>query len=213
MTKVAYCISIEDEGSEIVFAESEEAATYLAYKIGTGGYSAEDLDQSQRIPEYDKYAAQGYVPIEVLYNDGWSFECSECGRTVSDSTGEDNYQEELAEWEADALAGEEAPPVYNPQFIDSSSLVFCSVSCKDKFYKESELKKTKKLKAKAYLEKRFPEITNIDIWGDFTKGDIIARFNFPGGKGSVKYDFKKPNTVMVNPDDLETWKEYSKVTK
>ena len=51
-----------------------------ARRLGAGEVGCdEDSDADiQRKPEYDQYAEEGKVPMYVLFDDGWRFECSSC---------------------------------------------------------------------------------------------------------------------------------------
>lgn len=66
---LAYYVTHDDYGGEIVFAESPQHL---------------DDPESPRAPKYDKFAELGYVPAKVLYEEGWDMFCSECEKSFSE---------------------------------------------------------------------------------------------------------------------------------
>lgn len=70
------CYHVQNKDAEhqqLVFAEKRSQAIL---KSEAYEWEGEYIGvQAIRKPEYDKYADQGYVPKQVLLNDGWWFEC------------------------------------------------------------------------------------------------------------------------------------------
>ena len=88
------CFHVEEtdgEHQQIVFAESRSKAIISSEAYEWSGRYIEV--RAIRKPDYDKYAEQGYVPKQVLLNDGWWFECHgrrEIGRCCKPLTNDDN---------------------------------------------------------------------------------------------------------------------------
>lgn len=76
MIKCFHVQNYEGDHQEHIFAESRGKAIAQSEAYGWDGEFTKV--QAVRKPEYDKYCSQGYVPKEVLLEDGWWFEC--CGR-------------------------------------------------------------------------------------------------------------------------------------
>lgn len=88
----------EEALHEIIFAETSGKAKYAseAYSM-----SREFTDlRAKRVPEFDQYAEQKKVPIDVMVANGWTFECTTCNYYADDNGlvfNEEIYCEECAE--------------------------------------------------------------------------------------------------------------------
>ncbi len=58
---------------QIIFADTKHEAIYQSDGYENGSEYIEM--RARRKKEWDKYAEQGFVPKEVLLEDGWWFEC------------------------------------------------------------------------------------------------------------------------------------------
>lgn len=82
--KKAYLVrsSMEDY-AEIIFAETPgKSKTQSSYDDDFIDISA------KRVPQFDSYRELGYVPKNILIEDGWWFTCDDCSEQVTD---EDDY--------------------------------------------------------------------------------------------------------------------------
>lgn len=67
--------TVDAEMHELVFAPRRSKAIQASEAYG----EIEWVDlRATRVPEFDRYAPQGFVPVEALLEHGWYFEC--CGR-------------------------------------------------------------------------------------------------------------------------------------
>jgi len=78
-----YCL----EENDIVFAETPGKAK--AQMMGEFGCDFTEMT-AKRIPEFDRYADAGHVPIQAMLDNDWYFYCYRCGEIVSKDTGEDD---------------------------------------------------------------------------------------------------------------------------
>jgi hypothetical protein len=72
MLKAFYTYDPDHEHCEIVFAGNRNLARQSCEARDWCDYI--DIG-ARRLPHFDKYAEQGYVPKEELLKDGWWFEC------------------------------------------------------------------------------------------------------------------------------------------
>lgn len=200
----AYYIGIEDEG-EIVFAKSEKEAKQQVWKIGMGGY--DEVDSCIRKPEFDKFADLGYVPLKEKFEAGWwGIECWGCKREISDSAI-DNYEDELAEWEADHYEREFPPKSYNPQF-EGENLSFCCIDCQTKWHESIDNLKKLKLDTQFILESKYPDCTIQYAGGNHGSQTVLFDLIVPGLQYKVTYESNHPDAMLVSKCDVEAWKQY-----
>jgi hypothetical protein len=181
---VAYKID-DEERSTIVFAATEsDAASIGAQEL----VSDEECVEVTRTPEYDQYAQFGHVPIKVLYNDYWWFECEHCQQRVSLADDEDED-------------GNPLTPVFEPKRL------FCGKKCQDKFYTAIKARRKVRNQACQYLLDELPGIAIASCCGG---GDypISIWFTFPGGKHEVSWASDSPKTFLVTRLDLKAWEAY-----
>jgi hypothetical protein len=182
----AYLISVnddEDSGAIIVFAGTEnEARNIGAAELLTDSESVEAV----RNPEYDRYSDLGYVPIKVLYDDNWWFECWHCQVKVYDDC--ENEDEE----------GNFLEPVFERQRL------FCSEACRHDFYVRVNANRQERDAVKQHLFVRLPGIAIASCHGGGEHG-VWVEFSFPGGKYGVRWNSKDPDTFLVTVGDKENW--------
>jgi|GEM_PF-3146010 hypothetical protein len=184
---VAWYVEDEEEGADIVFAlEKAQAAVAGACKL----WSEPEILKVERLPEYDHYAALGYVPAEILYNDGWTFECPHCFCNVSK-----NNEEEDERWEP-----------LEPKF--NRKVAFCSRDCQADFNAKSKRIQEEKDKAQKYLLELFPGISFTRCWGGYELNPLVVEFHFPGGVKAVRWEAKDPKQLDVIKTDLDAWNSF-----
>lgn len=70
--KCFHTSTINEEHQELIFSKKRSEAIQHSEAIAWTEYINV---RATRKPEYDQYAARGYVPKKVLLRDGWWFEC------------------------------------------------------------------------------------------------------------------------------------------
>lgn len=145
MTAHAYVAS-DCENGVVVFGQNEMHARARAANLL--GIEKEDIEDIQREPAFNGYAAQGHVPVLALLEQGWWYECGGCSTRVSVDEMLDGY----AEWEND-LAVPAEPPI---NIIIHEGEVFCCPDCLTKQQANKAAWQTKKAQAYAQAAARFP---------------------------------------------------------
>ena len=155
----------------------------------------EEVKSCRRAPQFDQYAP-GPVPALVLIDNGWWFECQECGRRVTSELSEEVEDQGLN------------PADFQP--IDHDGYVFCSSACQDK-HKTDKLKKAQ---ARAELERifldKFPGATVASVHVPGTELELSepssryrcsVDFTFPGSKhGHCKWVYGEEVCLVPNRD-------------
>ncbi len=179
-----------DEYGCIVFATSGVVARREgANELDT---EFESIQSCRRIPDLDKYSAQGHVPWRVLLEDhGWHQECGYCSRSVS----------------AD-------DPDNQPVWDEGDEQCYCSVECqayredRDRHWeRERQEIKQKNEEAETAAKVRFADISRVEAYTNLGKTSV--GFMFPGGKWSVHWE-PGDEFVNVSNGDIEAWKAYRK---
>ncbi|WP_052098091.1 hypothetical protein [Paenibacillus stellifer] len=67
----------EEAYHEIVFAESHSQAKYKS-EAYSDGVPWTDISAARK-PEFDQYSESGVVPRSAYIEDGWYFDCDQCG--------------------------------------------------------------------------------------------------------------------------------------
>lgn len=180
------------EESEIVFARDREDAIELSEIYS---YSIE------RRPEFDIYYP-GPIPTEILFKNGWWFECWHCGSTVNSEMDECcNFDQEGNDLIEDDIG---------PYFVEKKK-VFCNIFC-CKADEASELIKSRmKYAAIELIHSKYPEVTSVDYV--YVNGDskrTQSYFRLPGMQDSVRWNFDE-DACWVSARDKETFlKKYVK---
>jgi hypothetical protein len=166
--KLAYRLA--DEDSEKIAFLTEEEAT-----------SCSEEYEVIRAQEYDKYLEIGYVPIQVLLDDGWWFECHFCGQKVDAEAWD--YNDDL--------------PL---DLVVLDRHIFCSQSCHDSYMNRKEYYRSEKQKWTNYLMQSFPQITSLHV----VVGDdrTYAQFLVPGCK--YKVNWYSDNKGILNHSIADT---------
>ncbi|HEY9597427.1 MAG TPA: hypothetical protein V6D33_07125 [Cyanophyceae cyanobacterium] len=173
----------DEEGAVIVFAKTEEEAVETgASELNTDA----EATTVNRVPDYDQYASQGYVPVKVLYEDYWWFYCWRCGSKVS-------------------LLNEDEP-------VFEEKRIFCNSTCQSSFHQGLAQRKEERGQAWQKLMDDFPGISMDACCGG---GDYLVsiQFKFPGCKTRVSWSSDKPGVVRIPQVDLAAWDEFIKTSK
>lgn len=179
----AFSVTQNDEGTgAIYFAEHD----IVAKRWGANEYGDGELSyvSCRRAPWADEYAGKP-LPVWVMIENGWHFECHGCGMRID----EDELRERRLPVEG----------VLGTQ----RSKVFCCARCRRKDFSRERRRKAEEQRAidayKAIVRKRFPEVEfcdnpQIDHWRhharvDYCHGEkgwlwvsVTVAFTFPGMK-------------------------------
>lgn len=202
----AYAVTEEDENTGgIIYAEHN----IVARRLGANEYGDGDISyvSCRRAPWADEYYGTG-LPISVMVDNGWHFECCGCGQRIDyDST---EYSEDI--------------------IGTQHSLVFCDSVCEA--YYNLDRAKCKKLETrwvrrfikivKRYFPDAQPEYRHAyasrDKDGRYTIRQVSVQFDFPGRKhgmaelswrekSSWEKEYPKPHFTCSNGDKdaFEAW--------
>ncbi len=156
----AYYVDNEGEG-QILFLSS-------AYGL------SEEWETVERRSQYDQYSSIGYVPKQVLLNDGWWFECQNCYKKI-DSDCWDYEEDEAIE------------PVFENNWI------FCCQDCRDSASQERERNRREKEKWAKFLTTNYPDITKLFVMVGTDRA--YASFKFPGSYYEAHWYSDRPDFV------------------
>lgn len=159
--KVAYLI--RDEETQKIFFSTPET---LTSDLRDTGYEVQ-----HRTPEYDQYAILGYVPPDVLINNGWWLHCFEC----------DKYIDSGAE-----------------KYVTEGKRIFCCPECHAKNYENREAMRQTEQRASIFLTNKFPGISHIFVYQDHE--GLCAKFKFPGGERYATWHSAR-NSITYLPQD------------
>ena len=192
MAKKAFQVWAYDNETTIVFADR----AVVARREGANDLNCEfeSVESCKRVPDFDQYAEAGFVPAEVLIDNGWWFECHGCYRTVN-SDAEGTHR----------AYGRHRTITLKP--IYEGSTVWCCPSCKARFEKDQRICAETQDKAiedmKQRLWRRFPgvEIATDGNWKPRASArkegrvygvtQVAVSFHFPGekiGPATYRYD-------------------------
>lgn len=181
----------DEEYAVIVFAPNEA----IARSKGAWSLTSELEDlEVKPSPEYEEFAAIGYVPVDVLINNGWWHECNQCGRRV-----EQDWEEQNEDMDEDE---EPIAPIFE------RDIVFCCPSCKTTAKHEADIRRIRKSQARAVLRSRYPGIHSLSVYSGGSQYSTSASFKFPSGKHTVKWSDSDPDFVMISRCDLEAWQKF-----
>lgn len=89
----AYVWQEEDEGTGgVVFAKSGVEAR----RLGASQFGGGDFNEgaARRAPWADAYVATKHVPLDVMLDNGWWFDCYQCGERISEDHESDDGSEQ-----------------------------------------------------------------------------------------------------------------------
>jgi hypothetical protein len=187
----------------IIFAKYNAEARRLAINQLDGN----EVDSCCRAPDFDKYAPGPVSPL-ILIEHGWMFECSECGRKVTEGMREDVADEGL---DHDDFVPRE----------DGTGGVFCSEACENKWHNDKQLNaEARKELERIFLEK-FPGSTVIDVYAFGTNlennrpgvpNNFFVSFEFPGSSRTARWYYNQED-CFVGIGDIEAFKAWRASTK
>ena len=162
----------------------------------------------ERAPEFDRFAALGYVPALALLEAGWWHECHGCTRRV----GVDQMDSSLDDW------GNTSPHAYVPEeppmnITVLDEMVFCSPTCLGHYQAERRAWAAKESHARAEAARLYPGLTVVEYLGKSQLEDpalvILAMPALPTWQGRVGWTVGQ-DWVSVTPGAGEvafrTWK-------
>lgn len=203
----AYEVRDIDEGNCVIEFATNSAA---ARREGANELCTdwESVESCTRKPEYDQYAP-GPVPVMVLLDDGWWFECPHCGRRVTSDMAVEIEDEDLD------------PADFVPEQHGNHS-VFCSASCSAEHYAHQRAKEHAKADLLELFESRFPGATvqKINVYGHKLeesppqKGFLCSvNFTFPGAKYGGTWVFGEYDQAHISSIDVEAFHAWRGATK
>lgn len=182
----------------IVFADRPVVARRVgAATFGDGDFSGWSC---RRAPWADPFAKSGILPIRVMIDNGWHFECCGCGASI----------------DVDWLDDEGLP--LDGVIGSQHSMVFCSEICEARHKLQRAIALDHQRRAidalKAFVLRRFPAITFAarDNWsphayatdssGAWQVEQIVVAFEFPGmkiGPASCRIERRQQNERFIGP--------------
>jgi hypothetical protein len=204
MTLKAFAVLEDNENTGgIVFAERAIAAR----REGANQFSDGDFGgvSCRRAPWADAYAGKP-LPIKVMIENGWHFECCGCGATIDEDWLDENGLP------LDGVIGTQHSKVYCCEICE----------CKDRLHQA--IKRDHERRAiealQAFVRKRFPSIAFAakDNWrphayasesrGAWQVRQVVVAFEFPGmkiGAATCRIERGQQNEKLIGP----VWPEYS----
>jgi hypothetical protein len=199
----AYIVTEDDEGhSCLIFATN--SATARREGAGELGTEWDGIESCRRAPQFDEYAEIGTVPVMVLIEYGWWYECSHCGRRVHKGMEDDLDSEGLN------------PADFTPRPIDDYG-AFCSESCECAHHMEQRGREEAADALLEVFEAKFPGATVVSVHVyngpklvENEPGRPIRNcvsFTFPGSTRGAQWSFGEPFAMIpiVDVDAFKKW--------
>jgi len=210
--KAYACTEPEEHTGGVIFAKSNiEARKWAAREWNDGELAGMSV---KRAPWADKYGSDNNVPISVMVDNGWHFECAWSGlRIDSDLYNEPQAvkNEETGKWEDDNfLIGKEPVGFQN-------DLLFACQEYRDLYKKEQQRRKEYEEEMKSlyrgYVLSKLPEAVLVDskefgkgeyIWAQFWEGIYYVThatipFEFPGMKHWAAFKIEQKYGREIGP--------------
>lgn len=159
------------------------------------------IESCNRRPALDCYAP-GPVPPMTLLDRGWRFECSHCGRRVSNDMADD--------LEDDGLD----PADFSPM-SDGGKGIYCSAACAAEDAADKRLNAEAKADLAELFSLKFPEakIDRLHVYGnrlqETPKGHGVCAsvtFRFPGSLYPATWIFGEPTVSAAQIDAIQCGK-------
>jgi hypothetical protein len=192
----AYIVTEDYEGhSCLIFATN--SATARREGAGELGTEWDGIESCRRAPQFDEYAEIGTVPVMVLIEYGWWYECSHCGRRVHKDMADDLDSEGLD------------PAEFMPR-PNGGHGAFCSESCEcaDHMARRRRAEATEALLD--VFEAKFPGATVVSVHVyngpklvENEPGRPIRNcvsFTFPGSTRGAQWSFGDAFAMISNID-------------
>jgi hypothetical protein len=194
----------EIDGCAIVWAPDEASALVAVQKWH--GCTVQELPHDvRRMPEWDKFAGNGNIPIAEFVAAGWHIECSRCSRMVQEEmeyTEEELYDEE----------GNERKDMKELTLIGTSNGAFCCQECHDADTEERRVRKEIKARAKAAFARHMgDEVKVTSVSSVQENGKIHLEFRLPGAICHFTYKFdpaEGEGVVYCNPNDIGIYRRH-----
>lgn len=175
----------DDECACVVFAPDDEGSIELGWRA----LGLEDREGclTSRAPQFDQWAAQGYVPPLVLLSSGWFLTCHGC-----------------EEWLR--LGDEHSEPVEHGRFI------FCCQQCKVNMIADVMKVNSDFESFQEEVKARYPSLTFTEFEGGWPILTPFGRFTFPGslfGGGRIRRTREGGLEVSVATGDMKAWELWS----
>lgn len=239
VTLKAYAVNDKDESSGAIYFAPHNIG---ARRAGANEYGDGELSYvtCNRAPWADHCAETGIVPVSLMVEHGWHFDCCGCGVRIDEDLCY-LYDDEIEEPEtcdrAIRYKGWTPAAVIGHQH----SAVFCMQSCEDEHDAYVAERKRRQDRAigrfKAIILRRFPGVEFVDITdgyrtsthanaykhkGRWRISQIHVPFNFPGqqhGPASLDYDpdsswsaARKPRWMCAG-GDKDAFEAFAATTK
>lgn len=196
-TPVAWVVADTWEGyAKVVFHRHALAARRIGAERLNIDY--EDADQ-RRAPKYDQYADRCRVPVSVLIDDGWFFECYHCCSRIHHDEEEINIADVIIE-------------------DDESCKIYCSAECKQA--EADEIARINKAHAdfKEAVLKARPDLEFTRFSNGYPSLKPNCSFKFEGCEhgGSAQINNIDRDTEIrwyVASGDKEAWDQYEATRK
>ena len=200
-TLKAYEVRDDGEGyCCVVFATNGATARREgASELGTDW---ESIESCCRAPHLDQYAP-GPVPPLTLIEHGWWFECSHCGRRVSNEMAEELEDDDLD------------PANFIPRPAGKHG-VYCSAGCECADYMDKRGREEAEDALREVFEAKFPgaEILHIHVYGGpkletGDQGRYVVTFSFPGSQYSSRWNFGDDfcHVPMIDQEAFKEWRK------
>ena len=236
----AYAVNEKYESTgEIYFAKH----AIVARRRGADEYGDGELSYvtCRRAPWADHCAETGIVPVSLMVEHGWFFECAGCGVRINEDLC-DLYDEEIDEPETGDRALRYKDWVPSDIIGHQHSAVFCNQACKDAdalYRAECERRQQRAIERfKAIILRRFPDVDFPDdrerhraypyayahklSGGRWHISQVHVPFNFPGqqfGPASLDYEpdsswhARRKVRLMCAGGDKERFEAFAAETK
>lgn len=197
----AYEVRDDGEGyCTVIFATNGAAARREgASELGTDW---ECIESCTRAPHLDQYAP-GPVPPLTLIEHGWWFECSHCGRRVSNDM-------------EDELLDDDLDPADFVPLPDGKNGVFCSAGCECRDHMEKRGQAEAEEALREVFEAKFPGATIKDLYvyrgPKLTHGvrgeTAVVYFCFPGCQYGSRWVFGEEfaQVPLIDVDAYKAWR-------
>lgn len=184
--KVAYQVNEECEGHSCVVFHHHG----LAARREGASELGEDFESVTcfRVPHFDKFAEQGFVPVIELLKGGWWFECRHCGNRIMDDEG-----------------------TPRDEVVAGVDYAYCDQKCKNGYDEEVASHNAKFEEFKRLLVKQRPDLEFTKFSGEWPQLTLAASFRFDGCQygGSVQDQRAKGDIKWyVSNCDKEAWDKY-----
>jgi hypothetical protein len=192
--RLAWQVSDSDGYAKVVFHNHGKAAR----RIGAErlGYEFEDV-KIVRKPEYDQYADRCRVPVSVLLDDGWIFECFGCSAIINNESYSYGLSGMVIEHE-------------------ESYKLYCNSGCKHAHDERVAAVNKAHAEFKRNVNEARPDLEFYDFSTGWPSLEPYCKFKFHGCEfgGSAKVEAGSNQIAyFIAHGDLDAWHAYEKNRK